>query len=216
VLQKARWKIKKVNQITDLQYFPCINSFIDLGKISPINVVAVRPFRKSGFTNRTIIVGSAGPLSLSIPLKGGRGIRCRLDEVEIDYSADWQLNHYRTLSTCYGKSPFFYQFADELSALYSKKPTRLVDWNLDCYNWSAEKFGFPAAEMGKGSDTGGNLATPSILRDYRPTNYGSPEMGPFLKYVQVFESSIGFFPNVSILDFMFCEGPSVGFPFGEA
>lgn len=197
-----------MNQLIDLHYFPCINSIVDLIKFSPYCLDASSHFRRSSFTNRTIVLGSSGLLTLSVPIKGGRGVRCPLKEVAIDYSNDWQTNHFRTLSSCYGKSPYFSYFADELQSLFQRTPPLLLDWNLLCLGWVFNKFGLKIENIITTMDqskANGPLITPRI---YDPRNYTSYENGPFLKYVQVFESKTGFFPNISVLDLLFCEGPT--------
>jgi hypothetical protein len=45
------------------------------------------------------------------------------------------------------------------------------------------------------------------LDKYKPSNFSSPENGPFLKYPQVFEDKIGFQINMSVLDLLFNVGP---------
>jgi hypothetical protein len=54
----------------------------------------------------------------------------------------------------------------------------------------------------------GDLNKNLIVSDkYKPSNYTSPENGPFLKYPQVFEDKIGFQINMSVLDLLFNVGP---------
>lgn len=197
-----------MNQIVDLQYFPIINSFVDLVNYSPNYLDSTTFFRRSSYTNRTIVLGSGGPIMLSIPIKGGRGVRCSLGEVEIDYKRDWQTNHFRTLCACYGKSPYFSFFADDLKSLFQLKPNFLVDWNLACCGWVLDKYGLKIEEIVTRMDCSSAIGDTNISRTYGSTGYNNMKNSPFLKYVQVFESKIGFYPNVSILDFLFCEGPS--------
>lgn len=93
--------------IVSLHYFHCINAYFDLVKENKVLINVSDPFKKSSFYNRTIIVGSQGEINLSIPVIGGRSVRQKYIDVKIDYQKKWQRNHFLTLCTAYGKSPFF-------------------------------------------------------------------------------------------------------------
>jgi hypothetical protein len=83
----------------------------------------------------------------------------------------------------------------------------LIDWNRACFDWVAGKMGLPMAtgfmekrltpEEATGHlDMRNKLVPKTINQDF-------PEP---VRYRQVFEERTGFIPNLSVLDFLFCEG----------
>jgi hypothetical protein len=192
----------------DLHYFTTINSFIDLVKAGNINFQATHPFRRSTFRNRMMVPASNGIIQLSIPLVGGRNCRLPYRDVLIDYKSDWQRNHYQTLVSVYGNAPWFQHYSVELEALFDQKPSGLFEWNMLCFYWIAQKFKMNSSIRLQETEVSEN--EPCINRSdfYLPSNYSQTEKGPFLVYAQVFDTKIGFKPNLSILDLLLNEGPN--------
>jgi hypothetical protein len=193
--------------VLDLQYFPNINWFKDSVKQSCFVFYPEVVSRKAGFSNRMILPASGGVISLSVPLIGGRSFRAPYREIKIDYHSEWQRDHIRTIDTVYGGSPFYFHYKDELHRLFSIREEYLYNWNLACLKWVSEKIKImlPIQEHGYQPQ---NLNKRLIVSDkYKPSNYSSPENGPFLKYPQVFEQKIGFQSNMSVLDLLFNVGP---------
>jgi hypothetical protein len=127
-----------------------------------------------------------------------------MKDVKISSPQRWQKDHLKTIESCYNRSPWFEFYKDELQELYSKPFTFLLDWNLACLDWSFNKLNMPknyslTAEFIKNYGEGFDDRRNKIL----PKNHGELES---LKYRQVFEERTGFFPNLSILDLLFCEG----------
>ena len=126
--------------VQPLYYFPCLYAFADLMHQPNILFDTEMPFKRSSYRNRMIIAASNGPIQLSVPVIGGRSIKSRYKEVEIDYKSNWQRDHFRTLSTAYGNSPFFMFYRDELEQLYQETPRLLYEWNLLCLSWVFKKM----------------------------------------------------------------------------
>jgi len=127
-----------------------------------------------------------------------------MKEVRISNSKKWQLEHWKSIVSCYNKSPWFEFYKDELAELYEKPFDFLLDWDLACFEWSIQKLGLQIeiSFTEKFIDQYGE-----DVADFRdkimPKNYKGFEAG---QYHQVFENKIGFMPNLSILDLLFCEG----------
>lgn len=154
-----------------------------------------------------VVMGSSGPILLSVPLIDGREQRRPMKDVRISNDQPWQSQQFKTLKSCYNRSPWFQFFEHELAALYDKKFEWLLDWNLACWQWAAAKLG-------------GDF-TMELTQDYRENydpadwldlrnkvmpqsiNHEFPEP---LRYTQVFEDRLGFVPHCSVLDLIFCEG----------
>ncbi|HSZ86904.1 MAG TPA: WbqC family protein [Puia sp.] len=161
-------------------------------------------FQKMSFRNRCVIAGANGKIILSIPLQNGRDQKTLIKDVKISGTQRWQKDHWKTIESCYNKSPWFEFYKNELQQLYSKQFTFLLDWNLACFEWSIDKLNMPkthslTAEFLKNYDEDFEDWRNKIL----PKNYEEFES---VKYRQVFEDRTGFFPNLSILDLLFCDG----------
>jgi hypothetical protein len=193
---------------TDLQYFTTINSFIDLVKTSDIYFQPEQIFKRSTFRNRMMVPASNGIIQLSIPVVGGRSCKLPYGEVIIDYKSNWQKNHFHTLATVYGNSPWFTHYSAELETLFSQSPIYLFEWNMMCLDWVIKKTKL-THKITIHQDKIPEI-TPLLdkVDFYLPSNYDASEKGPFLEYPQVFIEKIGFKPNMSILDLIFNEGPN--------
>lgn len=191
----------------DLQYFPCINAISDIVNADGVCFNVSLGFKKSSFRNRLVLPGANGIVALSIPLDGGRSVKLPYDEVRIDYSFCWQRDHFRTLESIYGNSPYFFQYKNELNEIYHRQIKLLVDWNLSCLNWFFSKIKVDPPIFVDSIQQ----KEPLMIRErndfYLPSNHKSPDRGPFEKYPQTFEDKIGFQPNMSVLDMLFNLGP---------
>ncbi|MFI5156634.1 MAG: WbqC family protein, partial [Chitinophagales bacterium] len=106
--------------------------------------------------------------------------------------------------------PWFEYYKDSLLELYQRPYAFLVDWNLACFEWAVAQIGRMdlAISLTSSFQATYNLEEYLDLRNkILPGNYHQ-ETGP--KYRQVFEEKWGFFPNLSILDLLFCEGKRAG------
>lgn len=191
---------------SDLQYFPQINYIYTLYKSSSIEFVSSEMFIKSSFRNKMEVPSSAGVLKLSIPIKGGRAVRLPYGEVEIDYTSDWQENHFRTISSVFGSSPFFRFYSPQLDDLYSKKEERLFDWNLKCLDIflrlskMSNMIQYQVLHQKVGLDD--FISNESVFSS--DNRFENPP------YEQVFSNKIGFKPNMSCLDLLMNLGPDSG------
>ena len=191
--------------VQPLYYFPCLYAFADLMHQPNILFDAEMPFKRSSYRNRMIIAASNGPIQLSVPVIGGRSIKSRYKEVEIDYKSNWQRDHFRTLSTAYGKSPFFMFYRNELEQLYQETPRLLYEWNLLCLSWVFKKMKVDKEIDYKMIHENESKET-SFVELYSPQNFYAHPTQISVTYNQVFEDKIGFLPNLSILDLLFNEG----------
>ncbi len=193
--------------IIESQYFGTVNWYKLLFEYSNIEIAQYEAYPKTSFRNRTIIAGSNGLIVLSVPLQKGRIQKSQTRDVKISYDQDWQEQHWRSIVSCYGKSPFFEYYQDGLKTLFQKKQDYLLDLNLATQEWVLKqlksKF-IPAYALSQESVFNQNET--DIRDKFKPNGFQMVQ-NP-ISYPQVFEDRIGFQANLSVLDLLSCMGPS--------
>jgi hypothetical protein len=193
--------------LVESQYFPPVTLFKKSIEFSNIKIDLYEPWRKMSFRNRCVVAGSNGPINLSIPVLDGREQKKLLKDVWIDNRKPWQSQHWKTITSCYNRSPWFDFFEPELDELYRQPVELLIDWNRICFEWVIGKLGLtmhadysqyiPREHPGQEVLDWRNKLTPKSIQSEFPNP---------IRYHQVFEERIGFIPHLSILDLLFCEG----------
>jgi hypothetical protein len=167
-------------------------------------------FIKQTFRSRCDIYSPNGLLTLSIPLEK-RNKRQSVKDVRISYEYNWQTLHWRSLESCYRRSPFFEYFEDDLHPFFQdKKFDFLIDFNEAIqqeilqllklktnYSFSTE-YKKDYAE----ADDYRTIVSPKESLDADKNFIIKP-------YYQVFEPRHGFIPNLSIVDLLFNQGSRV-------
>ena len=197
---------KNNSLIIENQYFGCVNYYSSL--FSGLNIVIEQceTYQKAGFRNRCILAGSNGLINLTVPLENGRDQKCSVKEVRISKRNSWQQQHWRTIFSCYGNSPFFEFYSDWLEGFYQKEFLWLFDMNLEVLFWLKKVLVIPGDISFSETfikECPANMA--DLRNQWVPKNFQQKDSS--IKYAQVFEEKIGFQPNLSILDILFCEGP---------
>lgn len=164
-------------------------------------------FIKQTYRSRCDIYSPNGILTLSIPLEK-RNKRQAIKDVKITYEYNWQTLHWRSLESCYRRSPFFEYFEDDLRPYFEEKKFEfLIDFNEAIqqeilsllklkpnYTFSTEyKNEYPDADDFR------MIISPKESLDKDPTFISKP-------YFQVFEQRHQFLPNLSIVDLLFNQG----------
>jgi hypothetical protein len=216
--------------VFDIQYFPSIIFYKISYKYSHILIEQCESYQKMSFRNRCRIAGAEGVVDLSVPIAGGRDQKTVMKEVRIAAGRSWQAQHWKTILSCYSRSPWFDYYRDGLQKLFEEPVEFLMDWDLRCLEWSLRALGIDRPilltdryqrgyDPEEAVDWRGRLG-PKDLEKWGTTGVGdivgsparglvgSPDGGleGVARYRQVFEERIGFMPNLSILDLLFCEG----------
>ena len=166
-------------------------------------------YQKQTYRNRMYIYDANGKLTLNIPIKHSSALglqtngRQKYKDVQIENSFEWQTQHWRAFKASYQTSPFFEFYEDELSPLYNQEFKYLMDFNYKCMefvadclqvDWNFEK-------------TDEFILEPTNLKNFRNlVNAKSKKDFQNTAYTQVFESKLGFLPDLCILDLIFIEG----------
>lgn len=144
--------------------------------------------------------------TLSVPVHKASSKQL-IREVQIDYSQKWLTDHWRTISSAYGKSAYFAHYAGFFEEIFLKKYNFLFDLNLELLtaclsllkiNKRLEFTSGYKKNAEKGQDDLRSRIHPKLpvnqTHIYRP-----------VPYMQNFGSN--FVPGLSIIDVLFCEGP---------
>jgi hypothetical protein len=189
------------------QYFGSVQYFRQIASANNAVIDIHEPFKKMSYRNRTTIISAQGPLLLTVPLQNGRDQKLPIHEVKISYSENWPSKHIKALSSCYKRSPFFEYYEDELSRLLKTEYPYLLDLNMQIIEW-----------LSKVLKTQFNFSKTTEVTSYLDPNFidvrDTSNMSKLSQnianqvYPQVFSDKIEFIPNASILDLLFCMGPS--------
>lgn len=163
-------------------------------------------FEKMSFRNRYMVAAADGMLTLSIPLAEGRQQRKAMKDVLICNQGRWQLQHWRSLISVYGRAPYFGHYAPQLEPLFSTRYERLVDFSVAGIRILQQLSGINREISFAGEyRSSWPGAAADLRRDFRTRHY---EQGFFRPYYQAFGERHGFLPNLSLLDLLFSEGPA--------
>lgn len=189
------------------QYFGSVQYIKQIATANSAVIDIHEPFKKMSYRNRTTIVSAQGPLLLTVPLQNGRDQKLPFHEVKISYSENWPSKHIKALSSCYKRSPFFEYYEDGLSRLLKTEYPYLLDLNMQIVEW-----------LSKVLKTQFNFSKTTEVTSYLDPNFidvrDTSNMSKLSQnianqvYPQVFSDKIEFIPNASILDLLFCMGPS--------
>ncbi len=161
---------------------------------------------KRSLRNRTRIMTAQGVMELTIPVKNANRPRQPMYSVEIDYSKRWQHQHWMAILSAYKSSPYFDHFAPYIEPLYKREFVKLVEFNEALMSVIFKLLRLDKALRPSLSDSYID-ATPS---DQDLRSKGALPTADFeaREYIQVFSDREPFVADLSILDLLFCEGPT--------
>jgi len=195
--------------LIDNQCFPFNNLFKYSFNKTHIIIISCESYQKMKFRNRFVVAGSNGEINLSVPVQDGRNKKTVFKDVRICYDENWQINHWRTIVSCYNRSPFFEFYRDSLEPFFVNRRPFLFDYNLDILLWLQSVLHFKG-KIEVVESLPPQFATEELEDVRNKCLPGSYQNEPSIYYPQVFEDRIGFKPNLSILDLLFNTGPDAG------
>ena len=193
--------VKNMDQIIELQYFGNVYSYLKFINQTNVLFSAYESYFRALHLNRMKLMGTNGPLLLSVPLEGGRDQKVKWKDVKINYAEPWQRIHWRGIHDNYRKAPWFEDYAPELQQLFLRKEKFLLDLNLKSMDYCLQRLKLKVDILAYSEEEAMKLIS------QRPKKTEPVPVENFPVYQQVFSERHGFVPNLGILDLLFCEGP---------
>ena len=189
-------------------YLPSVLYLAYVAKFQSIAIERMETFPKQTFRNRMTIATGNGVQTLTVPVVRPYGNHTRTEDMEIGYGESWHIRHWRAIVTAYNTSPFFLYYQDDLEKILMARHTLLINLNDSLLHFLLQKLKINCDICYTEDYT---PASPT-LHDYRYTlaNKRSTIQYSLPPYSQVFDTRIGFQPNMSGIDLLFNLGPEAG------
>ena len=184
-------------------YSPTLEDIFNLRLNDEISVNLNTRFHRADKFSQMKILGPNGLISLSIPVKKHIS-NSPIGEIKIDYIQKWQNQHWRSIQSGYGRSPFFEYYEKELKELFYHSPQFLTDFTVPIFRWVCKQY-FPIKYF--------SVILAENMVDFQPKGqlHMSDNKDKQLKnglenYSQVFGQE--FVSGLSVWDALFCKGPN--------
>ncbi|WP_375580369.1 WbqC family protein [Marivirga tractuosa] len=193
--------------LIELQYLPSVAFFSSLVEKEELILEANEFFEKQTYRNRCHLLSSQQIEVLTVPLQGANK-KIKSKDIKIDNSQNWNKKHWRSIQTCYGKSPYFEFFADEFQPIYEKDYLYLWDLNLDlltiCLKITGQKIKITESGSYEKKVSGNVMDARSLIHPKKPEFLA--QLFKPKDYNQSFGNN--FEPNLSVIDLLMNEGPN--------
>lgn len=162
-------------------------------------------YTKQTYRNRCKIITSNGIQDLIVPVVKVNGNRTAIRDIQLIYSENWQLNHWRTIVAAYNNSPYFLFYKEDFKFFFQSSFELLSDYNKALLHLILRLIGvdreipFTKSYLPQVND---NMM--DLRNAFNPKQKSSYNFPP---YTQVFSEKHGFHPDLSILDLLFNLGP---------
>lgn len=215
-------KISDKRAILSTAYFPPIEYFAVMANSQQVYIQGGEMYQKQSYRTRCSINSANGVLVLTMPVLRSNSQadspevksthKVYIEDIHIDYSKPWVLQHKRAIEAAYMSSPFFEYYKDDIFPILESNIDSLFELNLKLIKVIAELIGIDCKiTVAKEYLTEDKL---NDITDYRETIHPKREnnilesMKLNKPYYQVFTNKQGFVKNLSILDLLFNEGPN--------
>lgn len=166
-------------------------------------------FMKQTYRNRCIIAGPSGKIILTVPTVKPDTLKCPTKDIRISDHGNWRHLHLYALESAYGNTPYYEYYRDDFIPFYEKRYDFLMDFNealqvmicglIDMRPCIERTSNFMPVQKGV-------LDLREVIhpkRDYAELDKDFK----VVSYYQVFQETLDFLPNLSIVDLLFNMGP---------
>lgn len=191
--------------LADLHYFPNLEFFTAILAYDELLFIPEDRYQRQSFFNRCQVRLANKVETLSVPIVGRRP-KIAQSAIQIDYEQNWEKVHLRGIQSAYGKAPFYEFYFPYFETVYQKKYEFLWDLNWELLTICLKLLGLPV-KMRVLDEAEDPTEILDIRRQISPsTHFSERNFYQSQNYFQLF--GLDFEPNLSILDLLFCEGPS--------
>lgn len=210
-------------------YLPWIGYFDLMDSADVFVLLDTVQFEKQSWQQRNRIkTAETKSTWLTVPVVQNLGQR--ISDVRIQTASPWRRKHWGTICQYYRQAPYWSQYSEGLSALYSREWDFLFDWNAAVITFLQEQFGIKtkivrASQIPVSGDRVGLLVnichyvkadaylSPVGSADYIEENNIFTSEGISLLYQQYVHPEYSqlhgaFMAHLSAIDLLFNEGPS--------
>ncbi|MEY4522183.1 MAG: hypothetical protein RIT10_1368 [Bacteroidota bacterium] len=186
--------------VVPISFFGSCGYFQVLANAKTVLIETKSHFNKGSISSRCEILSPNGIQQLPIPVVRKNGSKTLFDEISIAHDIDWRKKMWKSIETAYSSAPFFDYYGMDIEALIYQNETNLLEYTLNCTYKIMEWLSLESEIKFTTTYYQGNDKL-----DLRFSNFDYS--GDFKPYIQVFNPSNEFIPNLSILDLLFNEGP---------
>lgn len=188
-------------------YFPNVAYMAQMATCQNAAIEIWETYPKQTYRNRTVIATANGILPLTANVERPAGNHTITKDITICYRENWPMQHWRAIESAYNASPYFLYYSDDVKNLIFSNKHFLLDLNMAILQWCLKKTNLKTTvETTSDFDKAGNNA--NDLRFAISPKVPCP--WTFEEYPQVFDTRLGFVPNLSVLDLLFNLGPESG------
>ncbi|MDM1296631.1 WbqC family protein [Sphingobacterium sp. N143] len=187
-------------------YLPPVSYFhIIQENSSPLVIEQYEHFQKQSYRTRARIASANGTQDLIVPIQHGNKDRVPMKDIRISYEFDWQRLHWLSIQTAYRSSAYFEYYEDDFVRFYREKFEYLLDFNVAQLELLLKSIKLKRTITLTAEYNGAD----EHMVDYRERIH--PKKASLLdspkEYYQVFSDKNGFYPDLSIIDLLFNQGP---------
>ena len=178
-------------------YFGPIEYYKFLSKHNNICIEVQEHYIKQTIRNRCHISSANGKLRLTVPVN--KTNHTKIKNIKICYKQNWVKNHWYSIKSSYGSSPYFLFYENEIFKILQKHEKYLIDLNISLQN----KI-FEILDINPTVKYTTDYNNDEDIFDLRNHSFLNNNIKP---YNQVFMHKFNFIPDLSILDLIFNLGP---------
>jgi arylamine N-acetyltransferase len=185
-------------------YLPPVEYLARLVKAGEALIEREENYLKQSYRNRCYILSAGGKQLLSVPVLLGSVHKTLVKDIRIDYSKRWQQVHLGALTSSYNSSPYYLYYFEIIEKIILVNHKYLLDLNMDLLQAILKILNTDI----KVSYTTEFKPVEESKSDFRyRINPKKNSDYPVGKYLQVFSSTSGFVPGLSVVDLIFNTGP---------